>query len=364
MYKILQGGIGIPNVYWYGADAGCNVMVMDLLGPTLEELFTERCGGHFSLKTILYIADQALRRLEYIHSKNFVHRDIKPENFALGLGPAAHNTIHCIDFGLAKRYRDEAHVHAPYREGKRLTGTARYASINTHLGIEQSRRDDIESLAYVLLYFARGSLPWQGIRAPDGRDSTKFALICEMKRRSTPETLCAGLPEELGVFLAYARALHFEDKPDYAYLHMLVKSLFLKEGLVLDNTFDWDLPKKGLLEDKVDIEDKDEDEDDEKSEDEDDEKSDEEEDEEEEDDDDDEEDDNESNVEKEEEEEADEDEDLVDSTSHSNIDTVSDRKRRHHHRHHHHHRHRHHRDDSSNVDNDNTRESSDGEEDE
>lgn len=252
MYKILQGGTGIPNVYWYGAEGECNVMVMDLLGPTLEELFTERCGGRFSLKTILYIADQALRRIEYIHSKNFVHRDIKPENFAVGLSNSSSNSnsnsnnsnssvIYCIDFGLAKRYRDETHAHVPYREGKRLTGTARYASINTHLGVEQSRRDDLESLAYVLLYFARGSLPWQGIRAPDGRDSTKFDLICDMKRRTTPEDLCAGLPEELMLFLAYARALHFEDKPDYAYLHALVKSLFLKEGLVLDHTFDWAL---------------------------------------------------------------------------------------------------------------------------
>jgi len=236
LYKILAGGVGIPNVHWYGVEGDYNVMVMDLLGPSLEDLFNF-CNRKFSLKTVLMLADQMINRIEYVHAKNFIHRDIKPDNFLIGLGKKA-NQVHIIDFGLAKKYRDpKTQQHIPYRENKALTGTARYASVNTHLGIEQSRRDDLEGLGYVLMYMNRGSLPWQGLKANAKKE--KYEKIMEKKMSTPVEVLCKHFPGEFVTYINYCRSLRFEDRPDYAYLRRLLKDLFFRESYQYDFIFDW-----------------------------------------------------------------------------------------------------------------------------
>jgi len=165
-------------------------MVIDLLGPNLSDLF-EFCSQKFSLQTVLFIAIQMITRIQDLHSRNYIHRDIKPENFLIGVGKNS-NTVYIIDFGLSKKYKDAKMDHMPYKEGKILTGTARYDSINNHLGIEQSRRDDLEAIGYVLIYLLKKKLPWQGCQGSTKQE--KYNKILEKKLTIPVEILCKDFP--------------------------------------------------------------------------------------------------------------------------------------------------------------------------
>lgn len=178
-----------------------------------------------------------ISRIEYIHSQYYIHRDIKPENLLVGMNRESHK-INIIDFGLAKKYRDETtHFHIPYQTYKSLAGTARYVSLNAHSGIEQTRRDDLESLAYIFIYFLRGSLPWQSL----GRSSRKqkYHAIMQLKLGIPISELCFGLPEEFQTFLHYTRNLSFNAQPNYCYIRALFRNLFAMRGYDDDQAFDW-----------------------------------------------------------------------------------------------------------------------------
>ena len=211
---------GVPKFYGVGELPDCYYMIIDFLGPNLLELFNY-CGcKKFTISTICLIALQVLNRIENLHKHHYIHRDIKPENFLIGIHEKS-NIIYLIDFGLSKRYKNpKTHQHIPYREGRALTGTARYVSINTHLGIEQSRRDDLESIGYMLIFFLKGILPWQGLK----NCNEKYTRIMEKKLQIPTEILCYGLPDEITYYLNYCKSLRFEDRPDYDYL----RGLFIK----------------------------------------------------------------------------------------------------------------------------------------
>jgi casein kinase 1 len=194
------------------------------------------CNKKFHLKTVAMIAIQMLERIQFLHLKGFIHRDVKPDNFVIGSDSKGYK-IYLIDFGLAKRYLDKDGNHIPYKDNKNLTGTARYASLNTHLGIEQGRRDDLECIGNVLLYLLKGDLPWQNMRANNKKE--KYEKIMDKKLSIPLQKLCLDIPSELQELLRYSRCLEFEETPDYEYLIGLFKKLMEREKLEMDYEYCW-----------------------------------------------------------------------------------------------------------------------------
>ena len=236
--------IGVPKFYGTGKHKNNNYIILEFLGPNLSQLFKFCDNKKYTIVTTFLIGIQMINRIENLHKFHFIHRDIKPENFVIGTGRKS-NIIYLIDFGLSKKYKNpKNHQHIPYRDNRKLTGTVRYISINTHMGVEQSRRDDLESVAYVLILFLKGRLPWQNTS-----NDKKFIKVMKKKMEIPTEILCYELPEEMSIYLNYCKSLRFEDRPDYDFL----KSLFIKGiskyanyfGLEKENLFfDW------LIEDK------------------------------------------------------------------------------------------------------------------
>ena len=229
-------GPNIPFIKSFGYSGDYNILVMQLMDKSLEDIFNKR--KKFSVKTTCMIGYQMVNVLQYIHDRHIIHRDIKPDNFVMG---ANENNAHLylLDFGLAKKYRSSRTlIQYPLIKKKKLTGTARYASIHALEEMEQSRRDDLESVGYVLMYFLRGGLPWQGLKIRSKED--RYKKILAKKKETSSEELCKGFPEEFKEFVEYTRNLEYTEQPDYDMLrNKFVNLVTKKNGENFDYIYDW-----------------------------------------------------------------------------------------------------------------------------
>ena len=228
-------GPNIPIVKSYGFTSSYNILVMQLLGRDLEHHFKRR--KKFSVKTVCMLGFQMINILENIHEKHILHRDIKPENFVMGLNQNS-KIVYLIDFGLAKKYRSMSTlIQYPLTLKKKFTGTARYASINALKGYEHSRRDELESLGYIFIYFLKGKLPWQNIKVKDKEE--KFKKILQKKLEISSSELCFGIPKEFEIFLEYVKNLKYDEKPDYNMLKDLLYKVMKDGNYKNDYIYDW-----------------------------------------------------------------------------------------------------------------------------
>jgi serine/threonine protein kinase len=226
----------VPRVHWQGVVDRHNVMVMDLLGPSLEDVFAGR-NRHFDCDELARLGMKMVDCVEYIHSCGFIHRNIEPANFVLGLANA--DQLHLIDHGLTKKYwHGKSHEHIAHETDKPFLGNKFFASVNAHAGLQQSRRDDLESVAYVLIYLLKGVLPW--MKQSRYSEQRQLARIMKLKTSLSARKLCERLPTQFAEFLRYCRSLSFEEAPNYSHLTELMHQVCAFESGNLETLPDFD----------------------------------------------------------------------------------------------------------------------------
>jgi len=233
----------IPNAKFYGENNLYNILIMQLLGKSLEDIFEKILHKQkMPIHSVCNIAIQIIDILEQIHNKNYIHRDIKPSNFLFGNNSFNNNIIYLIDFGLAKKYRESNNAeHYEIKEENKLIGTARFASINAMEGLSQSRRDDLESLGYMLIYFLKGKLPWQNFLIKNKEE--RYNKIKQTKKEIAINELCSNCPKEIGQYITYVKKLKYEEEPNYNYIKNLFYEILNKTGNKFDYLYDWDNTK-------------------------------------------------------------------------------------------------------------------------
>lgn len=244
IYNSLKNVKDFPKIHWSGEYKEYKVMILDLLGPSIDKFLKICPSKKFNLETTLNLGGQMIERIQLFHENDFIHQDIKPNNFLLGKFEknVSDNFLYLVDFGLSKSYRDAiTKKHLPFQDNKRFVGTPRYASINAHLGRKLSRRDDLESIGYLLFYFLKGDLPWQGVKGKT--KSEKREKIKNYKILFDFRNEIEDLPKELRDFINYSKNLGFEDCPNYKYLIFLIESLKQKSKFCLSKDhiiWEWD----------------------------------------------------------------------------------------------------------------------------
>jgi len=236
--SLLKNNDYFPKCYKYFNSQIGYALILERLGSNLGVIMSKLPNKKFSMKSALMIINQSLERLKLIHEKNIIHRDMKPENLCIGYKGKEKN-IYLIDFGLSKIINNDKKNQflLNIKSEKIVIGTVRYISMNAHLGNEQYKKDDLESLAYMLVFFIKGELPWQNLKAKSRKE--KYTKIYQKKKHTVNSELCNFLPDEIKNFVSYILNLNQKQNPDYSKLMNLISNLMKKYGYINDLQFEW-----------------------------------------------------------------------------------------------------------------------------